>query len=68
MPIGAVGMTVKRLRAERGWTQEELAQRAKVARVSIARLETAPKSRRPALRTIERLARALGVPVGELLE
>jgi DNA-binding XRE family transcriptional regulator len=68
VPIGTVGMKVKRLRAARGWTQAELAKRAKVARVSIARLETSPKSRRPALRTIERLAKALGVPVAELLE
>jgi len=68
MPIGTVGMKVKRLRAARGWTQAELAKRAKVARVSIARLETSPKSRRPELRTIERLAKALGVPVTELLE
>jgi hypothetical protein len=36
--------------------------------VSIARPETSPKSRRPELRTIERLAKALGVPVAELLE
>jgi transcriptional regulator with XRE-family HTH domain len=67
MPVGMVGTNVKRLRAARGWTQAELAKRAGVARVSIARLETSPKSRRPELRTIERLARALGVPVAELL-
>jgi len=68
MTIGTVGMNVKRLRGTRGWTQAELAKRANVARVSIARLETSPKSRRPELRTIERLAKALGVPVAELLE
>jgi len=60
-------MNVKRLRNARGWTQAGLAKRAKVARVSIARLETSPTTRRPELRTIERLAKALGVPVGELL-
>lgn len=68
MTIGTVGMNVKQLRGARGWTQAELAKRANVARVSIARLETSPKSRRPELRTIERLAKALGVPVAELLE
>jgi transcriptional regulator with XRE-family HTH domain len=68
MTIGTVGMNVKRLRGARGWTQAELAKRANVARVSIARLETNPKSRRPELRAIERLAKALGVPVAELLE
>jgi transcriptional regulator with XRE-family HTH domain len=47
MTIGTVGMNVKRLRGARGWTQAELAKRANVARVSIARLETSPKSRRP---------------------
>lgn len=68
MPIGTVGMKVKRLRAARGWTQAALAKRARISRVSIARLETSPKSRRPELRTIERLAKAFGVPVAELLE
>jgi transcriptional regulator with XRE-family HTH domain len=68
MPVGTVGMKVKQLRAARGWTQDELAKRAKIARVSIARLEKSPKSRRPGLRTIARLAKALGVPVTELLE
>jgi transcriptional regulator with XRE-family HTH domain len=61
-------MKVKQLRAARGWTQEQLAKRARISRVSIARLETSPKSRRPELRTVERLARALAVPVAELLE
>jgi transcriptional regulator with XRE-family HTH domain len=68
MPSSRVGVNVKRLQGARGWTQAELAKRAKIARVSIARLETRPTSRRPELRTIERLAKALGVAVVELLE
>lgn len=64
-----IGVKVKRLREAKGWTQEELAKKARLSRVSIARLEapSTPRSRRPELRTIEKLARALGVPVGELL-
>lgn len=35
-----IGAQVKRLRIERGWTQEELARYSEVSRPTIARLET----------------------------
>jgi transcriptional regulator with XRE-family HTH domain len=67
---------IKDLRERRGMTQEELAKRAGVSQGYIAKLE--PSSRpgkaktvrktNPSLPTLKRLARALGVPVTELLE
>lgn len=67
---------LKELREKRGMTQEELAKRSGVSQGYIAKLEPAnrpgrkKKSRQvnPSLETLKRLARALGVPVGELLE
>jgi DNA-binding XRE family transcriptional regulator len=45
----------------------ELAKRAKVTRVYIAALEAGHKTN-PSIAILKKLARALGVPVGELLE
>jgi transcriptional regulator with XRE-family HTH domain len=59
-------MRLKALRQKRGMTQEQLAARSKVTRVVIARLETARQD--PRLSTLEKLAKALGVPVTRLLE
>ena len=61
-----LGMNVKRLREERGLTQEVLAKRAKLHRVYVAQIEGRTKT--PSLAALERLAKALGVPVTALLE
>ncbi len=55
------------LRAARELTQEELAKRAKVARGYLADLEAGHR-KNPSLPVLKRLAKALGVPVTELLE
>ena len=68
MTPASMGIRLAKLRRERGWTQEELAVRARLRRETIGRLEAATKkTRRPSLRTLERLAKAFGLPVAELL-
>jgi transcriptional regulator with XRE-family HTH domain len=57
---------IKSLRERRGMTQEQLAEKAGVSRTYLARLETARQD--PTLSTLEKLAKALGVKVGTLLE
>ena len=57
---------VKALRLERGMSQAELAKRARISRVHVIRIETARQE--PTLGVMERLAKALGVPVTALLE
>jgi transcriptional regulator with XRE-family HTH domain len=59
--------TLKRYRAARGWTQAELARRARVARVTVARLE-GTRRWTPELMTAQRIAKALAVPLGALLD
>ena len=59
-------MKIKRLRAVRGWSQEELAKKAGLARAYIARLEIGRHD--PSLSTVVKLAKALKVKVGELVE
>lgn len=56
--------TLKRLREERGWTQQALADKAGVARNTIARLETG--TRRPSVVMLAQLARAFRVSVADL--
>jgi transcriptional regulator with XRE-family HTH domain len=59
-------MRLKALREERQLSQAALAERVGVSREYIARLETGRHD--PPLSTLEKLAKALGVKVGRLLE
>jgi transcriptional regulator with XRE-family HTH domain len=66
-----LGTKVKRLRVERELTQDALAKKVRISRVHLANIESAdnaPHHRSPSLAVLERLAKALGVPVMELLE
>ena len=60
------GMRLKQLRERQGFTQEELAKRAKMSRAYLSRLEMGRHD--PPLSRLRNLARALGVPVTALLE
>jgi transcriptional regulator with XRE-family HTH domain len=58
---------IRRLREQQGMTQRGLAKKAKVTGAYIAMLETGAR-KQPSLPTLKKLARALGVPVTDLLE
>jgi transcriptional regulator with XRE-family HTH domain len=60
-----VAARVAELRRERGMTQEALAAKAEINRVTLARLERAEHP--PNLDTLERIARALGVTIADLV-
>jgi XRE family transcriptional regulator, master regulator for biofilm formation len=61
-----LGRMLKALREEKGLTQDELAKRAKLTKPYISQLENGVR-KNPSLPALERLAKALGVPVTELL-
>ena len=61
-----VAGNVKRVRTDRGLSQQALADKVKIHRVYLAQIEGA--TRAPSLEMLERLAKALKVKVGELLE
>jgi transcriptional regulator with XRE-family HTH domain len=65
-PHERLTMRVKQLRESRGLTQEALAEKAGLSRAYIARLEIGRHD--PTLSTLEKLAKALKVKVGKLLE
>ena len=54
-----LGQAMRALRRHRGWTQDELARRARVSQASISRVEGGGASRLT-MRTVERVAEALG--------
>jgi transcriptional regulator with XRE-family HTH domain len=60
-----VAMRIKSLRLERDWSQAELASRAGISQGAIQAIEARTKS--PTLRTLDLIAKALGVQVASLL-
>jgi transcriptional regulator with XRE-family HTH domain len=63
---GILAHNLRTLRAARGWSQEELAWQAGLHRTFVAHVERC--ARNISLDNIEKLALALGVQIGRLLE
>lgn len=59
------GKHLRKLREERGWTQEDLADKAGMHFTYIGQIERG--LRNPSLVNLERLAKALGINAGKLL-
>jgi transcriptional regulator with XRE-family HTH domain len=67
MSSARLARVLKGLRDQRGLSQRELAAKAKITGAYVAMLETG-KKKNPSLAILQRLARALDVPVSALLE
>lgn len=65
-PLDAFAANVRRLRKERGLTQERLAELANLHMTDIARIET--QGRDPGVRVVVKVAAGLGCPVAALFE
>ncbi len=61
-----LALNIKRLRKARGWSQEALADAVPIDRTYISGIER--KVRNPTIDVVERIARALDVPAGSLLD
>jgi transcriptional regulator with XRE-family HTH domain len=57
---------MRRIRRDKGWSQEELADRADVHRTYISGVERCVRN--PTITVVGRIADALGVKVGELVD
>jgi transcriptional regulator with XRE-family HTH domain len=68
MPVRKIGDVVRELREARGLTQAQLAERAQVALSYVNVIEAAQQESLPPRQILQRLARALGVPLKRLLE
>lgn len=65
MGAAELGMKVRELRRERGWSQQQLARGASLSRNFVAQIERGEST--PTVATLERLAAALAVTIAELL-
>lgn len=63
--VTGFGRRVRELRREKGWSQEELAERSKLTAVHISRIERGTREAR--LSTVLKLVAALEVPPDKLL-
>lgn len=61
-----LSLNMRRLRQSKGWSQEEFAHQAGLHRTYISDLERG--ARNPTITVVDKLAVALGVPVGALLD
>jgi transcriptional regulator with XRE-family HTH domain len=61
-----IGMTVRRLRQGRAMSQLALAKKARISQAYLSRLEAGIQNN-PSVSVLQRLAKALGVPLTELL-
>ena len=61
-----LGVNVRRLRLEKGWSQEDYADRAGIHRTYVSDIERG--ARNPTITVVEKLATPLGVKAGELLD
>ncbi len=57
---------LRRIRERRGMTQDELAKKVGVTRITITRIETS--ARNPSMALVQKLAKALKVKLAELLK
>ena len=62
--LRSLAAVLRSLRKTKGWSQDQLAERAFMHRSYVADLERA--SRNPSVRTLVKLADALGVPISAL--
>jgi transcriptional regulator with XRE-family HTH domain len=62
---GNLGRNLRQLRKEREMTQEEVGHRSGVHPTEVSRIESGKRD--PQVSTVERLAKALGVPASDLL-
>jgi len=64
--VGNLGSNLRAARKRRNWTQEDLAERSGVHAGEISRMESGKRD--PQVSTVEKLAAALDIPPGQLLE
>ena len=61
-----LGANVRRLRTDKGWSQEDYADRASIHRTYVSDIERG--KRNPTITVVEKLAKPLGVKAGDLLD
>lgn len=63
--LGGLGVSIRKLRIKRRFTQSELAERADITQKYLCEIEAG--KRNPSVDCVRRVAKALGVPLSRLL-
>jgi transcriptional regulator with XRE-family HTH domain len=63
-----IGKKIKTLRAEKGWSLPDLAEKADVSKGFLFQIESEEAKANPSLETLNKIARALGITLANLLE
>lgn len=66
--IHTIGFNIHFFRRTRNMTQEQLAEKANISIHYLSTLEAAKKGKQPTLKVLCRIACALGITLGQLLE
>ena len=61
-----IGGQIKKIRTQRGMTQEDLARKADISYVTLVKIEQG-KSENPKIKTLHKIAKVLGVKVDTFL-
>lgn len=64
--MSSIGKNIKRLRAQKGFSQDRLSKLADISLNTVVKLEL-NQSPNPTIDTLQRIARALDVPIENLL-
>ncbi len=62
----SIGKNIRGARGQRGWTQEQLAEKANIHPAFLGQIERGIK--KPSLKTLKQVADALGLKAGDLLD
>jgi transcriptional regulator with XRE-family HTH domain len=65
-PLQTFSANLRRIRRDRGFTQESLAHAADLNTTHVAKIERSERD--PGVRTVAKLATALGIPAAELFD
>ena len=65
--MSKIGKNLKKLREQKGISQDRLSKQADISLNTIAKLEL-EESPNPTIETLQKIAKALGVPVAELFK
>lgn len=65
--MATIAQNIKRLRAKRGWTQDDLVKKANIKYSTLTKLEGGVVTK-PSIQTIAKIAKALNVQMEELVK
>jgi transcriptional regulator with XRE-family HTH domain len=64
--VSTLAKNIRKLRQEKGWSQDELARKANIPFTTLTKIETGV-IKKPSVFTVEQIAEALGVSIDQII-